>query len=106
MPEEGLPHLVVDSKTLQAGRKRVPEVMKVEVLNLGQRAGPGPILLESADVLPASKDPTVGDRGEGITQSPQRRPIQWNAGWCAFQSGLAWGSTSHQPSASSRIQVR
>lgn len=61
MTKERLSHFVGDAQAREGGRKGVPEIVKVQILNLGGGTSPHPILLEFPDVVPSTKHSAIGD---------------------------------------------
>ncbi|MDR4470390.1 MAG: hypothetical protein MRJ68_19190 [Nitrospira sp.] len=59
MTQEGLSDFVVDAKALQSGSEGVPEIVKVQIVDLRQGTDPCPILLERPHVAPSSKHSAV-----------------------------------------------
>nr|WP_235000295.1 hypothetical protein [Nitrospira sp. ND1] len=62
MTQERLPDFVIHTDTLQSRRKRMPQVVKVEVVNPDPATGFTPIFLECSLMSPTAEYATIGKR--------------------------------------------
>ena len=71
MAEQGLSNFVIDAKSLPASGKRMSEIVKMKVLDLGSFTCSSSVFLEGPDIIPTPKHSAIGERGERIARRPQ-----------------------------------
>ena len=66
MPEQGLSRFIINTKASEVGREGMPEIVKMQVLDLRQAAHASPVFLEGAHIIPTVKHSAVRQRRQGI----------------------------------------
>jgi hypothetical protein len=82
MAKERLADFVIHTDTLQSGCERMPQVVKMQIVNPDPATGFTPIFLKCPLVSPTAKDPAIGKRRES-----QRLRQAWRCGSTALLAG-------------------